>query len=145
MMQKAEYIKYISKVTPKSSQLSTMLKAFLVGGVICVVGQGFIELYKMWGAPPLTASVYGSCTLILLASLLTGLSLYDSIAIFGGAGSTVPITGFSNAMTAPAIEFKSEGLIYGLSSKMMIVAGPVLVNGIAASMIVGLIYYIFGL
>jgi stage V sporulation protein AC len=142
---KDEYAKYIASISPKTKQMSTMLKAFLTGGVICLIGQFLIETLMRLGASKINAGIYCNCILIVLAAALTGLSAYDSIAIFGGAGSTIPITGFSNAMVSPAMEYKSEGIIYGLSAKTLIVVGPVLINGIAASILVGLIYYVAAL
>ena len=118
--------------------------AFVVGGLICAVGQVIIELFVQNGVEQKQASVYASCILVALAACATGLGIYDNLGRFAGAGSTIPITGFSNAVVAPAIEFRSEGMIYGLAAKMFTVAGPVLVNGIFVSSFIAVVYLIFG-
>jgi stage V sporulation protein AC len=118
-----------------------MVWAFFVGGLICVIGQGLIDVYKGIGLKEDLASTATSITLIFLAALFTGLGIFDNIAKHAGAGTLVPITGFANAMVAPALEYKSEGVITGTAVKLFTVAGPVLVFGISASIIVGLIQY----
>ena len=123
---------------PKSAHWKNMFWAFVVGGTICTIGQGFIELYKLWFSQQ-DASVLASATLVALAALLTGVGVYDRIGRFAGAGSTIPITGFSNAVVSPALEFRSEGYVYGVGAKMFQVAGPVIVNGVTISVIVALI------
>ena len=108
-----------------------------------MIGQGFIELYKLWFSQQ-DASVLASATLVALAALLTGVGVYDRIGRFAGAGSTIPITGFSNAVVSPALEFRAEGYIYGVGAKMFQIAGPVIVNGVTISVIVAIITLIFG-
>ena len=123
------------------------LKAFLVGGLICCIGQGISDALAAI-FPYLSKNdvqAYTLIILIFLASFLTGIGVYDRIGSFAGAGSIVPITGFSNSIASPAIEFKSEGLIFGLCVKMFTIAGPVIVTGIASSVLVGIIYFIVGL
>ena len=120
-----------------------MFWAFLIGGVICVIGQGFIEFYKLWFSVE-DASILASGTLVFLAAVLTGFGVYDNIGRFAGAGSTIPITGFSNAVVSPALEFRAEGYVYGVGARMFQVAGPVIVNGVAISVIVAVITLILG-
>lgn len=115
------------------------LWAFLVGGAICALGQGLSNLYQSWGLDRDSAGTAVSVTLILAAALLTGLGIFDNLAKRAGAGTLVPITGFANSMVSPALEFKSEGLITGTAAKLFVVAGPVLVFGISASVVYGLI------
>ena len=119
--------------------------AFLVGGAICTIGQGLSNLYQSWGLDKDQAGTAVSVTLIFAAALLTGLGCFDKLAKRAGAGTLVPITGFANAMVSPALEFKSEGLITGTAAKLFVVAGPVLVFGISASVIYGLILLLFQL
>ena len=140
-----EYEKRAKKASPDSHLFKNMIIAFLVGGCICTVGQFFTEVYKMAGMEAETASAVASISLVFLSVLATGLTLYDRLARVAGAGSLVPITGFANAVAAPALEFKSEGLVLGLGAKMFIIAGPVIVYGISASVIYGVILYLFGL
>ena len=117
--------------------------AFLIGGLICVLGQALIFLYQYWGLSTEKASSLASITLVLLSALATGFGIYDKLAKHAGAGTLVPITGFANAVVSPALEFKSEGLILGLGAKLFTIAGPVIVYGVAASVLYGLIYYFF--
>lgn len=140
-MSKTQYELLYSQYESRSKWYFNIPKAFLIGGAICALGQGFIELFKALGADEKTASTLCSVTLIFLSALLTGLRLYPKIAKHGGAGTLVPITGFSNAISSTAIEFKSEGLILGLGAKIFTIAGPVILYGIAASAVYGLIYY----
>ena len=139
-----KYVEYVNKRLPKTKWFPSLFWAFLIGGVICVIGQGFADIFIALGASAEIANTYSLISLIFFASLLTGVGLYDKIGALAGAGSIIPITGFSNSIASPAMEFKHEGLIFGTSVKMFSVAGPVLVNGIAASIIVGLVYYIVG-
>lgn len=139
----SNYKDYVEKVSPKSRHAISLMWAFLIGGLICAIGQGFIELYKYCGFDDETSSVLASCTLIALAAISTGFGFYDKLGRFAGTGSTIPITGFSNAVVAPALEFRSEGLIYGLGAKMFIIAGPVIVNGVFVSTIITLISMLF--
>ncbi len=123
----------------------TLPMAFLVGGSICTLGEGFLNIYGMLGLSQEDAGALTSMTLIFLSALFSGLKLYVSLAQHGGAGSLVPITGFANAVVSPALDFKTEGFVLGLGAKMFVIAGPVIVYGISASIIYGIIYYIIGL
>ena len=139
------YIEYVSKVSPKTKETRSLFNAFVVGGAICVIGQFFrymLEFLFGMEGDELAGAV--SIILIFLSALLTGLGVYDRIGKYAGGGSIVPITGFSNSVVAPALEFRSEGFVYGLAAKMFVIAGPILVFGIASSVVVGLIYYIAG-
>ncbi len=140
-MSKTQYELLYSQYESRSKWYLNIPKAFLIGGAVCALGQGFIELYMSLGADKKTSSTLCSVTLIFLSALLTGLRVYSKIAKHGGAGTLVPITGFSNAISSTAIEFKSEGLILGLGAKIFTIAGPVILYGIAASAVYGLIYY----
>ncbi len=138
-----EYGKYLDKRVPKSPLFKDMLFAFLIGGAICCVGQGFSDFYKnVLGLETEAVKTATSITMIFLGSLFTGLNLYDDLAKYAGAGTLVPITGFANSIVSPAMEFKREGYILGLAAKMFTIAGPVLVYGISASIAVGFLYYI---
>jgi stage V sporulation protein AC len=133
------------KVRSKNSRTAlNCLKAFLIGGAICALGQGILEGYKAVEIDEETAKTLCSCTLIAIGVLLTALHLYEKLAKHGGAGTLVPIMGFANAMSSPAIEFKAEGLITGLAAKMFVIVGPVLVYGTTAAVLYGVIYYFFG-
>ena len=140
---KDNYKSYVFEKMPKSSHWKNMIFAFLIGGTICVIGQAFIELYSLWFNEQ-DASVLASSTLVFIAALLTGFGVYDVIGRFAGAGSTIPITGFSNAVVSPALEFRTEGYIYGVGAKMFWIAGPVIVNGVTISVIVALLTLVFG-
>ena len=139
-MSNQEYADYIAKRAPKSPFGLDLLKAFLIGGAICTVGQLLMNIYKMLGASETLTPTLCSVSLVFLGILFTALGLYDKLARHAGAGTLVPITGFANSIAAPAIEFKSEGLILGLAAKMFIIAGPVIVYGLAASVVYGIIY-----
>ncbi len=132
-----QYDAYVRRMSPRSKLGRDMLRAFLVGGAICLLGQALLELYAFLGAPEEDAAAWCSITLIFLSALATGLGVYDELARFAGAGTLVPITGFANGVAAPAIEFKTEGWITGLAVKMFSIAGPVLVFGAAASAVYG--------
>ena len=132
---KENYKQYVFEKMPKSSHFKNMLWAFLVGGTICAIGQAFVQFYSMWFGKD-DASVLASGTLVFVAALLTGFGVYDNIGRFAGAGSTIPITGFSNAVVSPALEFRAEGYIYGVGAKMFQVAGPVIVNGVTISVVI---------
>ena len=137
-----KYNEYVQAKIPKTKDFPTLIYAFLVGGLICMIGQG-INDSLMAIFPKMSVDSVNAWVLIILifiSSLLTGLGVYDKIGAFAGAGSIVPITGFANSIASPAIEFKKEGIIFGLCVKMFSVAGPVIVNGIAASIIVGIVY-----
>ena len=135
------YIAYVNSFDPPTQHFKNCFRAFLVGGLICCVGQFLRIIYeKVFGLYGDELAGLVSVTLIFLGTLLTGLGVYDRIGRYAGAGSIVPITGFANSVASPAIEFKTEGLVYGLAAKMFIVAGPIIVYGVLAGTIVGLIY-----
>ena len=134
-----EYRQYAQEHSPRSHMLQNMLRAFLSGGIICTIGQFFITFYSGFGLDKELAGTAASMTLVFLGAALTALGIYDNIAKFSGAGTLVPITGFANSIASPAIEFKTEGMITGTAAKMFIIAGPVIVYGISASVIYGLI------
>ena len=141
-MTEKEYGKLISSMAPKSPIGKDCLKAFLVGGLICCIGQLIMNGYTALGLDKESAGTATSMTLVGISALLTGLSLYDDIAKHAGAGTLVPITGFANSIAAPAVEFKTEGFVLGVGAKMFTIAGPVIVYGVSASVIYGLIYWI---
>jgi stage V sporulation protein AC len=141
-MTEKEYGKLVQSMVPKSPIRKDCLFAFVIGGLICALGQVLINLYTGLGMEKEDASTTASMSLVVLSALLTGLSLYDNIAKHAGAGTLVPITGFANAIAAPAVEFKTEGFILGVGAKMFTIAGPVIVYGVSASVIYGLIYWI---
>lgn len=141
-MTKEKYAQLVKKRSRNSRTGIDCLKAFLIGGFICLIGQGILELYRYLGVTEKTASMLTSVTLIFIGVLLTALHQYERLAKHGGAGTLVPITGFANAMSSPAIEFKAEGLITGLAAKMFVIAGPVLVYGTTAAVLYGAIYYL---
>ncbi len=139
---KKEYQKYVEKVSPKSKVWRNIIKAFIVGGLICVLGQFIMNMLLMKGIPRDNASSLTALILILLGAIFTGLNIYDELGRFAGAGSIVPITGFANSIVSPAMEYKSEGYVMGVGARMFIIAGPVLVYGITASVIAGIVYYL---
>ena len=141
-MTEREYGKLVKEMTPKSPIVKDCLCAFLVGGLICTLGQLLLEGYGALGLEEKEAGTAVSMTLVALSAFFTGLSLYDNIAKFAGAGTLVPITGFANAIAAPAIEFKTEGFVLGVGAKMFTIAGPVIVYGVSASVVYGLVYWI---
>ena len=146
IMSGTAYLKYVAKITPKSNEKRSLLNAFLVGGFICSIGQFIRYMFMLFG--DFTGdelSMATSMVLIFIGVLLTGFGVYDNIGKHAGGGSIVPITGFANSVASPAMEFAREGLIYGMASTMFVVAGPIIVYGVTGSVIVGLIYYIFGL
>ena len=138
-MSKEEYVEYVKKVSPNSKLLPNFFKAFAVGGTICCIGQAILELYSAFGLPKDLAAASTSISLVFFGALLTGLGVYDNLAKIGGAGTLVPITGFANAVVSPALEFKTEGYITGTGAKMFVISGPVIVYGISASVIYGII------
>lgn len=142
IMTKKEYEKYAEKIAPKSKVVRNTARAFVVGGLICVVGQIITNFLKSKGFDMDDTSNMTALIMILIGILLTGLNVYDELGKFAGAGSIVPITGFANSIVSPAMEFKSEGYIMGVGAKMFVVAGPVLVYGISASVVIGIIYYL---
>lgn len=141
-MTEKEYAGLVKELQPKSPMGKDCLMAFLVGGLICVLGQLLVNGYTALGLEEETAGAAGSMTLVALSALLTGLSLYDDLAKHAGAGTLVPITGFANAIAAPAVEFKTEGFILGVGAKIFTIAGPVIVYGLAASVAYGVVYWI---
>ena len=140
----AEYKRLADRLAPKSNTPLNCLKAFLIGGGICALGQGLKQLYLSLGTGEDPAGLLTSVSLIFLSALLTGLGLYDDIAKHGGAGTLVPITGFANSVAAPAVEFQTEGWVTGLAVKMFTIAGPVIVYGTLAAAVYGLIYWAVG-
>ena len=141
-MTEKEYGKLISSMAPKSPIVKDCFNAFWIGGLICCIGQLILNGYTALGLDKTDAGTATSMSLVVLSALLTGLSLYDNIAKYGGAGTLVPITGFANAIAAPAVEFKTEGFILGVGAKMFTIAGPVIVYGTAASVIYGVVYWV---
>ncbi len=144
-MTEKQYAQLVGRIAPKSPIWKDCLMAFLVGGLICALGQGIMNGYMALDLEKKEASTATSMTLVALSALLTGLSLYDDIAKHAGAGTLVPITGFANSIAAPAVEFKTEGFILGVGAKMFTIAGPVIVYGLSASVVYGIIYYIWQL
>ena len=134
-----EYQQYVKERAPKSPIVKDTALAFVIGGLICVVGQLIMNGWMAAGLSQEDAGTATSCTLVLISALLTGLNLYNKLGRFGGAGTLVPITGFANAVVAPAIDFKSEGFVTGMAAKMFTVAGPVIVFAVSASVIYGMI------
>jgi len=141
-MTKKDYSSYVEGKTKKSRMGINILKAFIIGGFVCILGQFIHDVAVHFGASKELAGSIVAMSLITIAAVLTGLNVFDHIGRFAGAGTAVPITGFANAIVSPAIEFKSEGLILGVGAKMFLVAGPVLVYGVASSIVYGVIYYI---
>lgn len=136
------YKKLVNQTKPQPPVIRNAFWAFVIGGLICVIGQLFIYLYAYLGLGKTDASSATTITLIFAAALLTGLGIYDNIGKFAGAGSIVPITGFANSMVAPALEFKREGMVLGTAARLFTIAGPVLVYGFVAAWLIGLIYYL---
>lgn len=137
MVTEKEYDMIVKNNSPKSKTFVNSIKAFGIGGGICVLGQGLLEVFRLWGIADTDAKTLVSVSLIFLGVLLTALGVYDKIAKHAGAGTLVPITGFANAVSSPAIEFKTEGFVTGLGAKMFIIAGPVIVYGVSAATIYG--------
>lgn len=136
-----QYTILAQKVTPKPTVLKNIIRAFVVGGIICAIGQVLVNLFVIGGLPPINASTAATATMIFLGALLTGLGIYDEIGKFAGAGAIVPVTGFANSIVAPAMEYKREGYVLGVGAKLFTVAGPVLVYGITTSIAIGIVYY----
>lgn len=140
---KEEYAEYVKQKTPKTPMFKSLLFAFLIGGIICCIGQGINDGLK-YLFPAMYQTEVNTWMLIIIMAitiLLTGIGVWDEIGYIGGAGAFLPITGFANAIASPAIEFKKEGIVLGLAVKMFVVAGPVIVNGIVISVIAGLFYF----
>ena len=147
MLSRTEYLKLDKKIAPKSKEGQTLFLAFVVGGLICMIGQGVSDLFKL-AIPSADEKLLGEITstvMIFLGAALTGFGLYDRIGKFAGAGSIVPITGFANSVVSPAMEYRCEGVVFGVMCKMFVVAGPIIVSGVSSSIVVGLIYWIIGL
>ena len=140
-MSNEEYIKYVEKQNPKSPILLNCIKAFVIGGAICAIGQVFLNIYKALGLDKETASTLVTVTMIFIGALLTGLNIYPKIAKHGGAGTLVPVAGFSNAVSAPALEAKTEKYVLGVGAKIFTIAGPVILFGTLSSVICGIIYF----
>lgn len=142
-MTEKEYDALVKEMMPKSPTGKNCLNAFWIGGMICVLGQFLGNRYSDLGLSKDMAGMASSMTLVALSALLTGLSLYDNLAKYAGAGTLVPITGFANAIAAPAVEFKTEGMVLGTAAKMFTIAGPVIVYGVSASVVYGFIYWLW--
>jgi len=142
-----EYLKFVENVTPKTGWFNSLLHAFIVGGTVCCLGQMFGDIIRAYNPNMdiLRVGSWVSIIVIVVTILLTAFGVFDRIAKFGGAGTFVPISGFANSIASCAIEFKNEGLVFGVGSKMFYVAGPVIVNGVSYSIVVGLVYLLLGL
>jgi len=146
MISRTEYNELNAKLAPKSKEGRTLLFAFLVGGLICMIGQGFSDLFKLL-LPKSDEKVIGQLTstaMIFLGALLTGFGIYDRIGKYAGGGSIIPITGFANSVVSPAMEYRSEGMVFGVMCKMFVIAGPIIVSGVASSVAVGFVYRLIG-
>ncbi len=143
-MDKKAYKILADTKAPKENKIKNLILAFLTGGAICTVSQAILELYIFFEINRDTSYALTTMTLIVIGATLTGLGIYDRLGKFAGAGSAVPVTGFANSVVAPAMEFKSEGIIFGTASKMFIIAGPVLICGTSISVIIGIVYFIIG-
>lgn len=139
------YSQMVKEASPTSKSWFSIPMAFLIGGGICVIGEALTNLYQYLGVDKDTAFAAASITLVFIAALLTGLNVFDDIAKVAGAGTLVPITGFANAVASPALEFKTEGYVLGIGAKLFAIAGPVIVYGISAGVVYGLIIFLFGL
>lgn len=142
VMTREEYKKYVDSKSSDSKVIRNVCRAYLVGGLICAVGQFFSNSFKQMGFDPEITSSLTSMTMVFLGVLFTGLNVYDDLGRFAGAGSIVPITGFANSIVSPAMEYKSEGYVLGIGARMFLIAGPVLVYGISASIVAGMIHYL---
>ena len=141
-MTNIEYDEYVKTKSPASPMGADLVKAFLSGGAICCLGQAILNGFSALGLGQENAAAAASISLVFLGALLTGVGVYDEMAKFSGAGTLVPITGFANSVVAPALEFKSEGYVLGMSVKMFSIAGPVIVFGVSASVVYGLVYFL---
>ena len=147
MLSRTEYMELDKKLAPKSKEGQTLFIAFVVGGVICMIGQAVWDLFKL-AIPSADEKLLGQITstvMIFLGAILTGFGIYDRIGKYAGAGSIVPITGFANSVVSPAMEFRSEGVVFGVMCNMFVIAGPIIVSGVTASVGVGLIYWLVGI
>ena len=136
-----EYNKYVQENAPHSKLFTNCIKAFVIGGIICAIGQGFLNLYKYFGVSEDDAYTLVTITMIFLGTFLTGFDIYSKIAKHGGAGTLVPVTGFANSVAAPALEAKTEGYVLGVGAKIFTIAGPVILYGTLASVVCGIIYF----
>ena len=146
MLSRTQYNELNAKLAPKSKEGQTLLLAFLIGGLICTIGQGVSDLFKLL-IPNADEKVIGQLTstaMIFLGALLTGFGLYDRIGKYAGGGSIIPITGFANSVVSPAMEYRSEGMVFGVMCKMFVIAGPIIVSGVTSSVVVGFIYWLIG-
>lgn len=143
MLTKREYQELDKKIAPKSKEGQTLFLAFVVGGIICTIGQGISDLFKLLltETDEKTIGALTSTAMIFLGALLTGFGIYDRIGKYAGGGSIIPITGFANSVVSPAMEYRSEGMVFGVMCKMFVIAGPIIVSGVTASIGVGLIYW----
>ncbi|WP_130806708.1 stage V sporulation protein AC [Senegalia massiliensis] len=141
-MNSEEYNKYVENKVPKPSYFKNCIRAFWVGGLICTLGQVFLNYYTSLGLDKKEVASAVPMTLVFLSALFTGIGLYDRLGRYAGAGSIVPITGFANSIVSPAMEYKREGYVFGVAAKMFVIAGPVLVYGYGSSIIYGIIYYL---
>ena len=142
-MTEKEYSQLVDELSPRSPMWKDCLNAFWIGGLICTLGQLLVNGYKVLGLEQTDASTLASVSLVVLSAFLTGLSVYDDIAKRAGAGTLVPITGFANSIAAPAVEFRTEGFVLGVGAKMFTIAGPVIVYGVSASVVYGIIYWLW--
>lgn len=136
------YGRLVKEKAPKSPIIKDCITAFIIGGIICSIGQFVMNVLAIWGLSTDDTGIYTSSVLILTAAVLTGLGWYSKLGKYAGAGSAIPITGFSNSITSAAIEFKKEGWILGVGSKIFVIAGPVILYGLITSVVVGIVYYI---
>lgn len=141
-LQKEKYNEYVKNMTPKTNPFMNCLKAFVVGGAICLIGEIFNRIFMHYGFDRETSGMYGMMSLICLSIILTGFNIYQKIGQFAGAGSIVPITGFANSVASPAIEFQAEGDVFGVGCRIFSIAGPVILYGIFCSWVLGIIYWI---
>lgn len=144
MIEREEYQKYIKVHSPKSPMLRTLVSAFIVGGIICCIGEGIGDILKLifTQMDDKRVAIWESCIMIFLGSFFTAIGLYDKLGHFAGGGSIVPITGFANSVVSPAMEYNREGVFFGVCAKMFVIAGPIIVFGVVASFVVGVIGYL---
>ncbi len=145
MKQEKQYEAYVKKKTPVHNVYLNMIKAFVTGGSICLIGQFLFHFFQFLRLPKDVCSAWTSLLLILFSVILTGVNLYPALAKWGGAGALVPITGFANSVAAPAIEYKKEGQVFGIGCKIFTIAGPVILYGIFISWVLGLVYWFFSI
>jgi len=143
-MQKKQYQEMVNRSKPKHPVLRNIFWAFVIGGIICTIGQGFLNYFMGLGLPALEAGTASAIVMVFFAALFTGLGIYDEITRYGGAGTIVPITGFANSMVAPAMEARSEGMVLGVGARLFTIAGPILTFGFTFAWLAAILYYIFG-